>query len=524
MLSWLLAKIRRKKPEPAEAEPEAELLESAFSTHVRHMRRSAAEHQHFLERTAIPIKPGALTLVEGVAMDDSAQIKATFTNGQQSMAPALFAWYASQGFIGYQACAIISQNWLVSKACTVKGDDAVRPGYEVTVDSGDGADVELVAAIAIADKAYKVNRHLENASRFNEVFGIRHILFLVDSPDPEYYEKPFNPDGVTPGSYKGMSQIDPYWITPLLNEAATAQPASANFYEPTYWVVSGQKYHRSHFVILRGPEVPDVLKPSYLYGGLPLTQRIMERAYAAERTANEGPLLAMTKRLNVRKMDMAKAVAKAGALVDALELQASYRDNFGTLVIDNKEEMTQLETALADLDDVIMTQYQLVAAVANVPATKLLGTSPKGFNATGEHEIKSYNQDLETLQANELTPVVNRHHLCVMRSSIAPRFGVKPLPVDITWNPVDVPTSKERAEINEINARTDQVLQETGAVDNYEIRDRLISDHDSGYHYLETVERPPELDDGKLDDPTPPQPTGAFGADGVALDVVRKED
>ena len=30
-----------------------------------------------------------------------------------------------------------------------------------------------------------------------------------------------------------------------------------------------------------------------------------------------------------------------------------------------------------------MTQYQLAASVANVPATKLLGTQPKGFNATG---------------------------------------------------------------------------------------------------------------------------------------------
>jgi len=37
----------------------------------------------------------------------------------------------------------------------------------------------------------------------------------------------------------------------------------------------------------------------YMYGGIPVSQRIMERVYAAERTANEGPLLAMSKRTNV---------------------------------------------------------------------------------------------------------------------------------------------------------------------------------------------------------------------------------
>jgi hypothetical protein len=32
----------------------------------------------------------------------------------------------------------------------------------------------------------------------------------------DYYEKPFNPDGITEGSYKGISQVDPYWMMPML--------------------------------------------------------------------------------------------------------------------------------------------------------------------------------------------------------------------------------------------------------------------------------------------------------------------
>jgi hypothetical protein len=39
-------------------------------------------------------------------------------------------------------------------------------------------------------------------------------LFLVDDIN---YELPFNPDGVKPGKYKGMTQVDPYWLAPVLD-------------------------------------------------------------------------------------------------------------------------------------------------------------------------------------------------------------------------------------------------------------------------------------------------------------------
>jgi len=536
---------RKPEPEPIEkpAEDDDELVDNPFTTHARlNGFRNKLRYAEFIRENAIPVKPGDIKLsVKGDGMDvsNAQPVKTAFNVNQQIVPEALFSWYVTQGFIGYQTCAIISQHWLVSKACSVKGDDAVRNGYEVTVNDGNEVNADMLAAIAKADTAFNVKQHLENASRFNEIFGIRHVLFVVDSPDEEYYEKPFNPDGVRPGSYRGISQIDPYWVSPYLDAAAVQSPASRDFYDPTYWVISGQRYHKSHFVLLRGPEVPDILKPSYLYGGVPLTQRIYERVYAAERTANESPQLAMTKRLNVRKMDISKAVANAARFQEGLEFQAATRDNYGILAIDKGDEAQQLETSLADLDDVTMTMYQLVAAVANVPATKLLGTSPKGFNATGDHEIKTYNQELETIQENDLTAIVNRHHICVGRSIIFPKFGGNPFDITIEWNPVDVPTSKEQAEINHINAQADAQLQNTGAIDAYEIRDRLTADNGSGYNGLETVERPPEEDDGILEPPAAPEVPEApedqpqddgrqFGdaADAVALramDVIRKE-
>ncbi len=400
---------------------------------------------------------------------------------------AQISWYAQQGFIGWQTCAMLSQNWLIDKACTLPAKDAIRNGYEITINDGTAVDPKVLQVIRKWDKKFKLKSNCVEFVRNGKIFGIRIALFLVDSKDVEYYEKPFNIDGVMPGSYRGITQIDPYWLAPLLDMSAAANPAAKDFYEPTWWIVNGQKVHKSHLIIYRTCEVPDILKPTYMYGGIPLTQQIAERVYAAERTANEAPMLAMTKRLNTFKLDSTKALANQEALQQHLTYLTELRNNYGVQVIGLDEEIQQFDTSLTDLDAIIMTQYQIVAAIARVPATKLLGTSPKGFNATGEFEESSYHEELESIQENDMSPLIERHHLLLIKSIIAPKFGKEVFDIEINWNPCDSPTAAEIAEINLKKSQTDSAYVNVGALDGVDVRNRLIADKDSGYNGIETV-------------------------------------
>ena len=434
--------------------------------------------------------------------DSEQSAKSLFVIGEQRIPEKLFAWFVMNGFIGYQACSFLAQHWLINRCCSMKGRDAIRNWFELEFDEGVKVGPEVTAAINKQDRRYKLKQMLEKADKFKNVFGISHILFLVDSDDDEYYQKPFNPDGIAPGRYKGMVHIDPYWVTPLLATEDVESPESQGFYDPTYWVISGVKYHHSHMIILRGSELSDILKPSYLYGGLPLTQLIFERVYAAERTANEAPQLAMTKRLVIRYLEDIEQINTNPKFEEETLCLSEFRDNFGVLLdsIDNKIE--QQDTSLADLDSVIMTQYQIVAAEAGIPATKLLGTSPKGFQSTGDHEIRTYHEELETIQENDLTPIVNKHHVCLMRSKIAPKYlSGDPVEVDITWRPLAVLSEKEIAEANEAKSRTLSNYKNTGSIDQYDIRDYIISDERLGLTGIESIERPEELEELPDTDP-----------------------
>lgn len=498
--------FRRKAQAPAAPKPVAVLPPAAngfFSTMALPPRIERSEEgiknwlrgvgSTVFQRTHADIKivtrNGSIALdsAAGTAMDSNDTIKSAYNFAYSGVPEAQVAWYAAQGFIGYQMCAVLVQHWLIDKSCTMPARDATRGGYEITVNDGTKVEPAVLDYMQKLDKQFCVTDNAREFVRHCRIYGIRIALFKVNSSDPDYYEKPFNPDGVTAGSYKGISQVDPYWITPELDMVSASDPASIHFYEPTFWRINGKRYHRSHLIVIRTCDPPDVLKPTYFYGGIPLPQRIYERVYAAERTANEAPQLALTKRANVIHVDMEAMAANQVALEQRLQEAAYYRDNYGYKVIGLEETMEQFDTSLNDLDEAIMTQYQLVAAIAEVPATKLLGTTPKGFNATGEYEESSYHEFLESIQTHDIQPLLERHHLLCIRSYVVPKFNIKPFETSVVFAELDAETAKEKAERQFIESQAAKNYSDTGAIDGTDIREKLIKDEDSGWNGLSAL-------------------------------------
>ncbi|OCJ20010.1 DUF1073 domain-containing protein [Serratia sp. 14-2641] len=503
---------RKKKANDAPAPKERE---SFFSTHNVPVDGTAVSLA--LSKKVQQIKdslPKVVATGTNDSMDDGGNLASPHVSAGGTISDSLFMWYANNGFIGHAMNAIIAQHWLVLKACSMPGRDAIRNGYTVQSESDEELPAEAIKMISRYDKKFGVNDQMKKFITFGRVFGIRIALFKVTSTDPDYYENPFNPDGVTPGSYKGIAQIDPMWCTPEVDGAAVINPASLHFYEPTYWVINGKRYHRSHLVIYIPYPVATILKAMYQFGGMSLPQLIMERIYAAERTANEAPSLALSKRTTIYKTDMAKAMANEDEFTANLSRWVRYRDNYGVKLADKEEdEITQMDTALADFDNLIMTQYQLVAAIAEVPSTRLMGTQPKGFNSNGDYEETTYHETLESIQTHDLTPLLDRHHLLLMRSHIAPKLGIDPVETSVNWESLESMTATERATVRETDSRTDLNLVNTGAIDQYDVRDRLIADPDSGYSNLAPAVPPDDDDSGELNNG---EETAGNGAEATA--------
>lgn len=416
--------------------------------------------------------------------------------------PAQLGFFASGSmFIGYQACAMIATNWLVDKACNMPARDAIRNGYLINC-----GDDEVSEQLRKSDKRYNVLKNMRELIHFGRLYGGRVVLFNIASANPkEFYENPFNIDGVSAGSYKGMSQIDPNWLEPVVNENSLNDPASNDFYEPEFWRVKDVIYHKSHLHIFVPYPVPDFLKPTYRYLGVPVPQRILDRVYQAERSANESSQLLMTKRLVEVKV-FESALDNKSELEKQISAMVAYRDNYGVKVSAEGEGVIQHDTGLGDVDTVIMNQYQLVAAAANVPATKLLGTQPKGFNASGEYEESIYREELESVQANDLSPLLERHYQLQAKSD-----GIElSEELSIQWEPLDSPTATEWVDINLKKSQIAKTYFDMGAIDAEDERNRLRQDRNSDYYNIE---------EGVLNGETPGGQAGEMGAGEEYADI-----
>lgn len=370
--------------------------------------------------------------------------------------------------LGYQVCSNMATNWLMDKICSIPARDAIRNGYTIP-----DVDIDLRET----DDDYQISHQMSELIRWGRVHGGRVAIFHIDTEnDEEWYANPFNIDGVTPGSYKGISQVDPVWVYPELTHENLTDPSSPNFYRPTYWRIGNKRYHRSHLHFFIPHPVADTLKNAYNFMGVSVPQRVLERIYSAERSANEAPQLLMTKRTNVYRAS-ASGAANFEDLAADLLAWTRLRDNYGVKACFEGEDVQQFDTALGDVDSVIMTQYQLVSAAANVPVTKLLGTSPKGFNATGESDESSYREELESIQSNDLSPFLARHYRLVRRS-----LGIdRKTRIEIQWATLDSPSAVEIAQIEKSDADRDLVYMQTGAIDGYDIRRRLSKNRESPY-------------------------------------------
>lgn len=483
---------RKPKPEPAEKPKTATDIYSFMAG----MGADTASHlREYIDQNAAPQKQ---PVPEGVAMDSCGTAIAPIS--YESINPVVFAHYVATGqFIGYPAMAVISQHWLIRKGCESKPRDAVRKWYEIGSE-GDDLHPDQIRAIEKLDRKFRLKQSVIEGCTFNNIFGIRHLLFKHTNPDFDY-SKPFNPDEFRDGQYAGISQIDPNRLTPEFKNEDLMDPMSMSYLEPTWWLVNGKKIHKSHMVILSGDMVPDLLKPTYRYGGVSKVQKVYERVYAAERTANEAPQLAMTKRLTWRKADLEQMVTKPSKFARAMQKLTEFRNNHGVQLLGKGEEMGQLDTALTDLDAVIMGQYQLVCSIFDEPASKLMGTGHQGFS-TGDADIDYRIESLEELQANEMTEIVEAHYRRLIPSyardlDIAPSASVYP-----DWLPLRVMSDAEVSDVNLKNRQADLIAFQMQAVDNYEIRERLVNDPNSGFDNLPM----PEPEEDPEAEPEPQEP------------------
>lgn len=402
--------------------------------------------------------------------------------------PRVLKHFQSRIWITYTGCAIIATHEFVNRACMIPAEDAIAHGYKVVCASSkhkkhdnehDANEAEFLENIKKAADTMGLNEACVKLNYKKKVFGVgiaipwvkfkKDYMSPADKTQPYSYADVYDPKAVEPNSFMGFAVVDPHWLTYQWDMASRTDPSYPHFLTPTWIKVGDKRIHRSWVVRVINSELPDIFKPVYLYGGLSLTQMIYERVWAADKLANEAPLLAMTKRLLIADGNLEQLQsdpARTNKFFNAINF---FRDNFSIFVKKPSSNVTQLDTNLSELTPLTMSQYQLVAAIAQIPVTKLLKNVPSGLQATGQYEWDDYAQSLKSIQQKDYTP------LCKMFYELycASNYPDEDVKLDIEWNPIDVPKESELAQMSSQTAQYVSHLINTGVIDIAEARAML---------------------------------------------------
>lgn len=185
-------------------------------------------------------------------------------------------------------------------------------------------------------------------------------------------------------------------------------------------------------------------------------------------------------------------------------------------LIDTEEKWERKELSLTGHDKVMAMFLQICAGAADIPATRLLGQSPAGMDATGASDIRNYYDRLDSDRAVRLTPAMSRLDEVLIRHT----FGSRPEEIHYNWNSLWQMDDSQKADVHLKKAQAFKIHNDSGLINEDVLRDGLYNQlvEDGVYPGLEAAEEehggiePEEVDEMALQQQMtqmgqPPKPT-----------------
>lgn len=382
------------------------------------------------------------------------------------------------GFRGYPQLAAMSQQVEYSNMHSVFADEMTRNWIEVKSRKEGDPDIELMENALVK---YDVKRLIHDAVKQDSQYGVAHVYIDTGAKTDDELEKPLflDPRKIPKGSLKGLRVVDPTWIYPAMYN--TQWPLADDFYKPSAWFVMGKIVHESRFMDIVSRPVPDILKPSYNFGGLSLTQ-LMEDYVVDWRDAKKNVIkILRTLRMRALKTDMDERLQMPGEFDKRIKMFTQYQDNFGVWVIDTGEDLIHMQTSLSELSNLLSNYQDQLCIPSRITNLKLLGNAPAGLNASGESELSTWHETVSGYQDGNLRRPLENIFKIIQLSE----FGEIKEDIYFEFRPLDEISEKERAEITKIRVDAVAVAADSMLVNSEEARDALKGIEGAGFENLD---------------------------------------
>ncbi len=414
-------------------------------------------------------------------------------------------------FLGYPFLSELAQRAEYRVASEIYAKEQTRRWVRLHA-SGDKAKNDKLTQLRSTMDRLNVQDVFREAVEHDGLFGRGQILLDTGrSDDPAEMATPLTltPAKIKRGGFKGLKAVEPLWTYP--GGYSSTQPWRSDFYNPQTWFMQGQPVHTTRLLGFVSRQVPDLLKPAYMFGGLSLSQ--MAKPYVDNWLVTRQNVSDLIGSFNtwVLKTNMSAGMDAAASpngidtgtmigLVNRAEMFTKFANNRGVFMLDkDQEDFASVSAPLGGLDHLQAQAQEHMAAIYRIPLTIFLGISPSGLNASSEGEIRVFYDNMEAQREH----THRRPFRTVLNLLQLSEFGEIDPAIGFDFEPLWQVSEIERSTLRKTNADTAAVYIEAGVLTNEEERERLAREDGGIYDGLDLsiVPEMPGMEDGEANDP-----------------------
>lgn len=236
-------------------------------------------------------------------------------------------------------------------------------------------------------------------------------------------------------------------------------PTSPTYDEPAMWrmeTTQGRKeIHPSRVIPFRADRTASIAMPMWSavdqFWGESVVAQVLDAVKDSDTArASFAALLHKAKLLRIgipNLMEITSTAEGESKVMQRLAILATAESIHNATIFDagnrdgkEAEQITDAEYNFAGAKDMLYAYGEFVAAISDIPATRLLGRAPEGMNSSGDSQQKDWNKRVRALQALELAPCLDRLDPYLLAAA-----GASSTTANYTFDPLDTPSEAENA-------------------------------------------------------------------------------
>lgn len=362
--------------------------------------------------------------------------------------------------------AMYRNDWVSQKIVNVPANDMVR---EWRTWQGDKDQASMMLEL---EKSLDLVRKVKRAKQWQRLFGGAGMIIGDGSNDPK---QPLDIENFRKNQLRYLHVVSKKRLRPTQFETNIDSP---NFENPNFFDLQTRgdtvQIHHTRVIAFRGVQAPDTNQEVDWWGDSVLRAVYDAIRHAARAAGGFAALIddAITDKVKTPSLNDALSNPDDEArFKKRYQLAQTGKSLFKMLLLGEDEEWERSQINFTNFEPILMAFLQIVSGASDIPATRMLGQSPKGLNATGESDLRNYYDMISSRQQSDLGPEMHLFDRIMMMHL----FGSEPDGMYASWNKLWQETPKDKSETNLNNAKAAQVHALLGVFDSEVLRKSVES-------------------------------------------------